>query len=796
MARRSVLSDEVQSVVRRLVPILLSTGSIAGVVRVLNDALGEEAGERQLHANRISALLSDDVARGVHERTLELTELALARLPEDAASDAGDKLAEIRHRAMALRELGSEDLSELAHNLNVPRAVVRAALFSANLTFAVESGTHLARSPVAPPDWSYQDLAVARVQDAFRRRPDGRIGLVLPTGAGKTRVALRIILERLAMAGPSARVIWVTHRKTLKRQAFRQLGKLLESNTQLPADADKLANRILFAMVGEVATLLAGREDTLALIVVDEAHHAAAPSYKPVFDPRPACPVLLLTATPNRPDALPIGAEEIAFTITYRELAERGTIIIPEFVPFEVPDFDWSAEALNELVDWLIDETSDRFRKVLIIAPRVDRVEEFHARFVERLQHERDHPLMLDDVGFIHGTRNSLGLPDEDFLERFEDKPRGLLVSAQMLLEGFDDPAIDTVVITYPTSSVIRLMQAAGRCVRQHPGKTRAYVVQANNADLAYRFDQRWLYQELDDFLRPELIDESYGAPAERRLLIEQLLDRHNVSADDRQSALAQVDGIGPGQEVRLFFFGKPYFGDPGQFDAKANWGVFVETPSNSAAFRQIFNGFSAMGAQASDPTDFLTKAAPAVGIDRDLAPGSMWRKLGLILTASFCAREELYGTPKFGLQGHRPKPKTGPTTWLRYATFSFHPRVPPALAGFLADCHNRTKLEEAYLDGADQYAAAIKVPLPLGGSEGLLLLPPAFEEFQARMLSLRAALRLVEPGDRFASIAAHLATGEQLGLPAQFTSRIELFLHDGAGVDRIFKFQTERNIT
>lgn len=195
------------------------------------------------------------------------------------------------------------------------------------------------------------------------------------------------------------------------------------------------------------------------------------------------------------------------------------------------------------------------------------------------------------------------------------------------------------------------------------------------------------------------------------------------------------------------------------------------------------------MGAQASDPTDFLTKTAPAVGVDRDLAPGSMWRKLGLILTASFCAREELYGTPMFGLQGHRPKPKTGPTTWLRYATFSFHPRVPAALAEFLADCHNRNILEEAYLDGSDLYAAAVKVPLPLGGSEGLLLLPEAFEALDARLRSLRAALRLVEPVDRFGSLAAHLATGEQLPLPSQFASRIEAFLNDGAGVDRIFKF-------
>ena len=40
-------------------------------------------------------------------------------------------------------------------------------------------------------------MAIADTLDAFRRRPASKVGLILPTGAGKTRTALRIVLDML-----------------------------------------------------------------------------------------------------------------------------------------------------------------------------------------------------------------------------------------------------------------------------------------------------------------------------------------------------------------------------------------------------------------------------------------------------------------------------------------------------------------------------------------------------------------------------------------------------------------------
>ncbi|MFK3780960.1 DEAD/DEAH box helicase [Agrobacterium sp. NPDC089420] len=784
MARIGIFDDEVQEFARDLVVRLAMAQTVAALVRELNEALASAGDARQLHANRLTPFFTDDPSRGINEATLEAVRTATRAAPLN--DDQISAFAELAAKIKAQKALGASRDS-IAQSLDIPAAAVRFGL-GEPIGTAADLAPPLQAVAVAP-DWSHQEVAIARVMDAFRRRPKGRIGLVLPTGAGKTRVALRIILERLAAAPASARVVWITHRKTLKRQAYRQLNKLLQSKSNLPADADKLANRIIFAMVGQIDTLISSDNSNLVLVVVDEAHHAAAPSYAGLFDPNLPCPVLLLTATPNRPDALPIGVEEIAFTITYRELAERRVIQIPTFLPFDVEDFDWSASAVRQLADWLVDETAGRFRKVLILAPQVSRVEEFYEVFLETLCNERPHPLLPEDVGFIHGGRNSLGIPDEDFLERFEDKPRAVLVSAQMLLEGFDDPAVDTVVLTYPTSSVIRLMQAAGRAVRYHPGKEEAYVVQADNSNLAYRFDQRWLYQELDDYLRPEIIDISYTAGAERRTSIESLLKKYNVSSDDRDAALRQVDQVSLQEDVRLLFYGKPYFGPADDFDRLASWGVFVETPANSVAFRQLFNSFSAMGARHSDPTDFLTKQAPALGIEKDISQGSMWRQLGLILTASYCAREELYGIPTFGLQGNRPKPAKGPTTWLRYATFKFEPRVPTALAAFLADCHNRPAIEHTYLANPEEFAAAVKVSLPLAGSEALLLRPQTFALLQDRLHELAAAMRLAAPADRYAALAAYMAIGEPPPLPNQFVARIEQLFEEAPAAPRIFKF-------
>ena len=185
---------------------------------------------------------------------------------------------------------------------------------------------------------------------------------------------------------------------------------------------------------------------------------------------------------------------------------------------------------------------------------------------------------------------------------------------------------------------------------------------------------------------------------------------------------LEQLTTIGPGQTCRVLLNGLPYYAALDKFEEQAEWGAFLETPENSAAFRRVFNAFSALGAHLSDPTEFLARAGARHGIKKDLSAGSLWRSMMQVLTSCYFAREELFGTLDMARQARPTKTPHGPTTWLRYVAFTFRPQIGPELTAFLADCYNREAVIAAYLDHPGSYAMAIKLPLPLAGYEAWLL--------------------------------------------------------------------------
>ena len=796
MARLNVQSERVQRLIdERMIPLFFVCGSIAALTKALNSALKGAGVSGTLHPNRLHTLLSNDLSRGVNEATIELTEQATAiAFAQDSSIQerATNAQSDLHREASRLHLFAGANGNEAAERLGLPAAVAVRLLSGKPEASTLRGSTTLLADDILdqrqlPPDWSYQDTAVARCIEAFGRRPSGRVGLILPTGAGKTRTALRIVSTMLEKSGdPKAPVYWVTHRRNLREQAYRELQKLIaEGHEQITAERlTELANRIKFVMVGNLTPLLEGAAVRPTLLVVDEAHHAAAPSYGPVFANPWGVPVLLLTATPNRSDSLPIGIDEIAFTITYRELAERRAVLTPKFLDLPVENFDWSAEAVDDLVDYVIDRTSTEFTKVLVLAPRVDRVEEFYRALVNRLP--EDHPLELEDLGFVHGTGNSLGIGNEDFLARFSNKPRAVLVSAQLLLEGFDDPGINTVVLTYPSTSVIRLMQAAGRCVRYAPDKRAAYVVQARNDSLAYHFDQRWLYQEIDDFLRPQLKDIEYGSISELKEIMGSLFQSHNVDAGVATRLLSRIDGIVPGETCRLFLYGLPYFGAEDTFDTDARWGATLETSNSSIMLRTLFNGYCALGADLSDPSDYLMRDGVAHGVVKDVVQGSRWLEMMGLLTASYFAKREVHGPAPLETSGSRPYRPNGATTWLKYITFSFRPAVPSALAEFLRDCHNIAEMESRYLEAPTSWAAAIKVPLPLGGSEAFILDELAFAELDQATHLLRSRLADTEPKNQFSVLAGCIAGADHVRVPVRLALRFEFLLSPAAKADRV----------
>lgn len=779
MARKHIGTPEVQPLIEALITLFFLEGSVNAMHRRLVAALG---GSGAIYPNRLHALLSNDPTRAVNEQTLDVLRAALDTLEPGWNEGAAAAAAALRPRVVsawnAIDGSTAQRVNRVASDLSLPPAVI-AHLVQETAQSAIRGPSSPTSHGPRAPDWSYQDDAYRAALRTLRGNPDAKACLVIPTGGGKTRIGMRILLRILADSRrPDAVVLWITHRRFLGTQARRELQRAITEGTpDLPEDAVRLlAERVHVIMVGELARRLDEYGDRVTLVVIDEAHHAAAPTYGPAFERRPLR-ALLLTATPKRSDGRRIGVDEITYTINYRELFDRGVLIEPSFEdPLVVSGAGWTdPTSLEDLADYIIERAQTDFVKTIVVASRVDHVVAMH-RFIAAAAARRERLggslLEADDVAYVHGEGSSTGARPEEYLDEFLALPRGILVTtAQMLGEGFDDPAVNAVIVTYPTSSIIQLMQAAGRCLRFTKGKTRAFIVQVKESPLAYHYEQRWLYQDISDALRPQLVDYTYNSPAELREQAARVLGAHRVAPPVSAAVLAEVGRVKPGETFSVLLSGLPYQGPAENFETCAEWNAVPVTPETRARFLHVFNDFAEVAGEAKSATEFLRKH-----VQPDPAPGSTWSTMRDMLTAMEYARRETLGEPYWQSTARGYRPNRG-TTWLTYVTFRFEPSVPDVLSNFLADATNREDVLATYLLDVERWNSCAKIVLPLSGTLAFLLDEAQVNWLRSERERLINILRDASPYEAFGRVEAWRASLPSAPLPLQLLLRFDSFL-------------------
>ena len=763
MPRHGRTDPRVQQVSDRLADLVLRFGNVNAVAEALSAVPG--AGPR-IYPNRIHGLLTDDPARGVNTATLEALERAVSSVAEPPGWAIAPEQVQAAFAAAAAGRDAAGAARAAADDLGVPVGVVTAV---ATVPGQDTPGQQPDKRS-GKPDWSWQDEAVRDSLLALQKHPAAKVGLVLPTGAGKTRVSLRIALRWLG-EHPGT-VLWVTHRHHLERQARRSLQELIRA-AGLPAEeASALFARVRYTGLAALQAALDDLGPELALVIVDEAHHAAAPSYQPVIT-LDAAPVLFLTATPNRADALPIGIDEIAYTTTYRDLFRRQCIMEPVFDPPEdMPGLTWSSvDGLRDLADFLLERTETDFAKPMVAVSRRENAELLYEALQEQLARRPAHPLSEDDIGYVHGTGNSRGLPDaSDFLDEFAARPAGIIIATSQLVgEGFDDPSLDAAVITYPSTSIGHLMQVAGRALRWAPEKRAPHVIQVRESSLQYYFDQRWLYEDISDTLRPDLLDQVYASPGALQQQVQALLDQHNVREPVAARIRAQLATLDPAAPVQVMLSGHPYFGPAGQFADGASWGAVLVTPDERARFLGLFNEVSDRSEDIKDEPAYLTRwLGPA--------PSSLRRSYGELIPAMEFARRELSNSQYQGRAGRGYQ--TGhATTWLRYVTFRFRPSVPEALEAFLADSFNREEIIAAYAADPGRWHCVVRIELPVTSSEAMLLDHDQAQWFLAEHATLMKRLAEASRRDALAELAQWRSTLAAMPVALRLVDNIQQFL-------------------
>ncbi len=373
--------------------------------------------------------------------------------------------------------------------------------------FAVLTPSNQKADPRKPHDYqreAWERLNAHLAQSASTGIFQGLV--VMPTGSGKTFTAVRWLLQNVISRGQ--RVLWLAHRHELLTQAAAEVHRAaalctrekvrvrIVSGEHCATTQIDPADDVVLASVQSLARRADLRDEILAdpklFLVVDEAHHAPAKSYRDIIGKLSETKrfrILGLTATPTRTidDERPVLArlfgKRILFQLELKTLIERGILSRPRIVrvttnadveagitpedlqhlsQFDELSEDWLARiatisSRNGIIISHYLQNRDAYGKTLMFAINVPHA----ALLAEQL---RDRGVRADYVASYRpdGTE---GDPSE-VIARFRSGALDVLVNVHMVTEGVDVPDIKTAFLTRPTTSEILTRQMIGRALR------------------------------------------------------------------------------------------------------------------------------------------------------------------------------------------------------------------------------------------------------------------------------------------------------------------------------------------
>jgi superfamily II DNA or RNA helicase len=303
----------------------------------------------------------------------------------------------------------------------------------------------------------------------------------MATGLGKTAVAL-------SYAETTAKkILWVVHTDELISQAVMSAAKWAPTKTVgvVAAERNQIGTDLVIASVQTVSKpgRLQQLDNKFDLVIIDEAHRSRAVSYETVIRElkagQPDGPLLLgLTATPYRTDGKGLAeiypvtafARDVAWAIMNGHLCDlKAKSVVLNFdlgsvknkgADYDTTDLDRAmreVDSLEVIIEkWLQYAPG---RKTVVMCPTVA-----FARDLADLYTAAGIP-----AGAVYGAQ-----PKDQRQATIMAHKTGqiqVMTSVMVLVEGYDDPSIDCVVMACPTKSRLKYTQAVGRGLRLHSGK-------------------------------------------------------------------------------------------------------------------------------------------------------------------------------------------------------------------------------------------------------------------------------------------------------------------------------------
>jgi len=360
---------------------------------------------------------------------------------------------------------------------------------------------------------SYQQQAKEDIFSAWDEC-DG-IMFQMPTGTGKTRLFTSIISDIKTWSvqkGEDVKILIIAHRIELIDQISENLERYKVSHGIIAGG--KPRDLRYPVQVASVQTITHRNNFDVAcdlninFIIVDEAHHCVANSYKKLWDMYPNAKKLGVTATPWRMNNGGFGNvfDKIIISQSIQSFIDAGWL-----APYDYYSISFNSEIQKEIEsitefdvegDYKISALEKKIDTTRIRAQLLDSYLKFakgkKGIIYSVSRKHSDHICQEYHEAGINIVRIDSKTPKDErklYVDRFRKGLIDIIVNVDIFSEGFDCPDIEFIQLARPTKSLVKYLQQVGRGLRPTAGKSICLIL--DNVGLHFQFglpnsDRNW----------------------------------------------------------------------------------------------------------------------------------------------------------------------------------------------------------------------------------------------------------------------------------------------------------------
>ena len=364
----------------------------------------------------------------------------------------------------------------------------------------------------------YQQEMLERLHEAWKTFQS--VMVQMPTGTGKTHLMAAVIREKMDRG-----VLIVAHRVELIGQISKTLDDFgvphgIIDRTTVDLDRITAEHQVIVASIQTLSRRIKNnyKDNELngfhelkfkpEVVIVDEAHHAVAKTYRLLWDKWPEAKFLGLTATPCR-------LNQTGFTDLFDRLLESYSIQtfidrgwLSDFEYVSVTPDNWMVERIAGLRKRGVDGDYQT-KEMATVMDSPESIEHLYESYVQYARGKkgivyaisREHAQHISDYYKSQGVRCCWieALTPAEERQRLVDLYRNgeidVMVNVDIFSEGFDCPEVEFIQLARPTLSLSKYLQQVGRGMRAIPNKD--YVVILDQVGMYQTFgmpteDRNW----------------------------------------------------------------------------------------------------------------------------------------------------------------------------------------------------------------------------------------------------------------------------------------------------------------